>query len=115
MPCMTNCERGTLVLVRFVFADERGAKQRPVLVLSTTSYHRGRQEVVVAAVTSNGERFLVGDYRVRAWRRAGLPRPSVVTGIIRTIKQQMILKTLGTLSTADLHAVEGRVRRSLGL
>ena len=29
---MTSCSRGDIVLGRFVFADEKGAKQRPGLI-----------------------------------------------------------------------------------
>ena len=115
MPPMTSCDRGTIALVRFVFADETGAKQRPVLILSTKPYHAGRREVVVAAITSNVGRLLVGDHKIKGWRQAGLPLPSVVTGILRTIKRDMIVGTLGTLSASDLKAVERNLLESLGI
>ena len=83
---MTTCERGSLVLVKFVFADEKGAKQRPVLVVSGESYSRGRREAVVAAVTSHVSRTLPGDYLVQDWAASGLIAPSTITGILRTIK-----------------------------
>ena len=115
MPRMTSYDRGAIVLVRFVFADETGAKQRPVLILSTKQYHAGRREVVVAAITSNVGRLLVGDHKIKAWRQAGLPLPSVVTGILRTIKWDMIVGSLGMLSASDVRAVEHNLRGSLGL
>jgi hypothetical protein len=31
--------------VKFVFADEKGVKQRPALIISTDRYHRGRVTV----------------------------------------------------------------------
>ena len=71
--------------------------------------------MLVAAITSNIERLLVGDHRIEAWRQAGLPLPSVVTGILRTIKRDMIEGTLGVLGASDLLAVERNVRVSLGL
>ena len=40
---MTSCSRGDIVLIKFVFADEKGAKQRPGLIVSADRYHRGRQ------------------------------------------------------------------------
>src|SRR5882672_10082849 len=89
MPRMTSCSRGDVVLVKFVFADEKGAKQRPGLIVSVDRYHQGRQDAILAAITSNVGRLLVGDYKIRAWREAGLLFPSTVTGIIRTIKQKM--------------------------
>ena len=115
MPGTTTFDRGAVVLVKFVFADEKGAKKRPVLVLSTRLYHAGRREVIVAAITSRVERPLVGDHRIVAWRQAGLPLPSVVTGILRTVERDMIEATLGALETPDLLAVEHNLRESLGL
>jgi hypothetical protein len=50
-----------------------------------------------------------------AWQQAGLLTTSVVTGIIRTIKQGMIVKKMGVLGPADLNAVEDKLRESLAL
>ena len=115
MPSTTSCERGDVVLVRFVFADERGAKRRPVLVLSGDDYHAGRQDVIVAAVTSNVSRLLPGDHLIEAWRDAGLPRLSVATGILRTVKRAMIERSLGRLAARDLRAFQKLLRSTLGL
>lgn len=112
---MTTCERGSLVLVTFVFADEKGAKQRPVLVVSGNTYNRGRREAVVAAVTSHVGRALPGDYLVQDWAASGLISPSTVTGILRTITQDMIVKKIGTLPVTELRAVETRLRQTLEL
>ena len=79
---MTSFSRGDVVLVKFVFADEKGAKQRPCLIVSADGYHRGRQETIVAAITSNVGRLLLGDYKIDAWRKSGLLYPSIVTGIV---------------------------------
>lgn len=115
MPSTTSCDRGDVVLVRFVFADEHGAKRRPVLVLSGTDYHAGRQEVIVAALTSNISRLLPGDYLITDWQGAGLPRPSVAMGILRTIRQSMIERSLGRMPARDLRAFKQLLRGTLGL
>ena len=47
---MTGYRQGDVVLVRFVFTDESGAKRRPTVILSTEDYHRGREEAIVAAI-----------------------------------------------------------------
>ena len=112
---MTSAERGDVVLVRFVFADQKGAKRRPGLIISADRYHRGRREAILAAITSNVGRLLVGDYAITDWREAGLLSPSVVTGIVRTIKQDMIADKLGALPAAELTAVEGKLREILAL
>lgn len=112
---MTGYEQGDVVLVRFVFSNESGAKRRPVLVVSTEEYHQGRQEMIVAAITSNVDHLLPGDHLVQDWQAAGLLYPSVVTGIVRTVKQSMIHRRLGALSGTDLQAVQAQLRRALGL
>jgi mRNA interferase MazF len=112
---MTSFSRGDIVLVKFVFADEKGAKHRPGLIISANRYHQGRHEAILAAITSNIGRLLFGDYRIKAWRESGLLFPSVVTGIVRTIKRDMIARKLGDLPGLELRAVDERLRGILAL
>ena len=115
MPSMTGFSRGDVVLVSFVFANETGSKMRPVLIVSSAVYHRGRREAIVAAITSSVRRRLTGDHVVKDWREAGLLFPSVVTGVLRTIERGMVQRRLGSLSPPDLDAVERELRSSLDL
>ncbi len=108
-------EQGDVVLVRFIFSDETGAKRRPAVVLSTSQYHQGRQEAIVAAITGNVQRLLVGDHLIRGWQEAGLLYPSVATGIVRTIKRAMIERSLGQMPASDLEGIRDQVRHILGL
>ena len=112
---MTTYKRGDIVLVKFVVADEKGVKQRPGLLVSSDRYHRSRREAILAAITSQMGRSLVGDHRLTEWKAPGLPLPSTVTGIIRTIKQDMIIRKIGTLPSAELASVEFQLRTSLAL
>ena len=112
---MTNYNRGDVVLVNFVFSDESGVKRRPALVLSTDEYNNRRQEIIVAGITSNTERILIGDYLLKHWQESGLLYPSVVTGILRTIKNKMIYRKLGEFSDDDMIAFEQNLRHILGL
>jgi len=41
--------------------------------------------------------------------------PSIVTGIVRTIKHDMIAGKMGALPPSDLHAVEDKLREILAL
>ena len=84
-------------------------------MLSTPAYRKGRREVVVSAITGNTSRVLVGDYLMADWVNSGLMFPSVVTGIIRTIKQSMIERQIGSVSDRDMTAVEGNLQLILGL
>ena len=112
---MIACRRGDVVLVRFVFADESGWKSRPALVLNSPQYQRRRQELIVAAITSNVTRLLYGDHLVTGWKEAGLLFPSVVTAILRTVKQDMVHRRLGALPEADMTALSALLRRTLAL
>jgi mRNA-degrading endonuclease toxin of MazEF toxin-antitoxin module len=69
---MTDFERGDVVLVRFVFFDETGARRRPAVIVSTSDYHHGRQEAIIAAITSNVDRLLVADYPITDWKGGGV-------------------------------------------
>jgi mRNA interferase MazF len=112
---MTSFSRGDVVLVKFVFADEKGVKQQPGLIVSTDKYQQGRRKTILAAITSNTGRLLVGDYKIKAWRESGLLYPSIVTGIVRTIKDDMIASKMGELPPSELHAVEDKLREILAL
>ena len=104
-----------MVLVGFQFADESGLKYRPAVVLSSRACHRNRQEVIVAAVTSNVRRSFFGDYLLAGWKESGLLLPSIVTGILRTIKVQMIHRRLGSVPASELAAVDENLCKILGL
>jgi mRNA-degrading endonuclease toxin of MazEF toxin-antitoxin module len=67
-------------LVSF-FSDESAKKLRPAVVISSAAYNRSRQEIIVAAITSNIRRRLFGDHLIAGWKEAGLLFPSLVTGI----------------------------------
>jgi len=112
---MTVYNRGDVVLISFVFADETGAKQRPAVIISSDAYHQQRQEAIISAITSKTDRILVGDHWISYWQEAGLLFPSVATGIIRTIKQNMITRRLGTMSRDDLKEIDEQLIIALGL
>ena len=103
------------MLVPFVFSEETGRKIRPVLVISSAGYNRNRQDLIVAAVTSNIRRRLFGDYMMADWRGAGLLFPPIVTGILRTIKQTMVERRLGRMADTEMPAFERLLRRALAL
>jgi len=115
MQSTISYKQGDVVLVGFVFSDESGIKQRPAVVLSADFYHRGRQEVILSAVTSNIDSLRSGDYRVVNFRQAGLLHPSIVTCILRTVKRSMIHRKLGKLLSIDLQGIQAVLKKSLGL
>ncbi|MFT5206974.1 MAG: mRNA interferase MazF [Candidatus Omnitrophota bacterium] len=110
---MTNYKQGDIVLLEFIFSERVGAKKRPALILSSDIYHQSRQEIIVAAITSNIKRNLVGDSMISDWKKAGLPKPSIVTGIIQTFKHNLIERQLGSLSDQDYKTVQQNLKKAL--
>ena len=70
---------------------------------------------LAAAITSNTDRILVGDFLINDWQDAGLPLPSVATGVIKTITQGMIIRILGSLSHREMDTIDQHLRLNLGL
>jgi mRNA interferase MazF len=113
---MTTCNRGDIVLVRFVLSDDAHAKPRPALVISTDAYHQTRRQVIVLAITSRiGGPFVPGNYHIRGWREAGLPSPAMLAGIIRTVNHDMLSRKLGALPDAEVAELDVALSIMLGL
>jgi mRNA-degrading endonuclease toxin of MazEF toxin-antitoxin module len=112
---MMRYRTGDVVLIRFTFTDESRAKVRPGVVLSGDEYNQGRNEMICAAITSNVSRILPGDILVQRWQAAGLLFPSVVTGIVRTVRRSMLARKLGAMDRTDLDAYRNQLRKVLGL
>ena len=110
---MTKYKSGDVVLVEAAFSEGIGSKKRPALVISSNHYNRSRNEVIIAAITSNIKRELFGDTKIENWREAGLIYPSLVTAIVQTIRANMIVKKLGYLSQEDFNKVKNNFRKSM--
>lgn len=111
---MTTYKPADVVLVDFTFSESTKYKKRPALIISSDNYHKSRQEVIIAAITSNVTRMLCGDTKVDGWKEAGLIYPSLVTGIIRTIKMKMIIRKLGRLTKEDFEKVQENLKEVIG-
>jgi len=111
---MIKYKQGEIVLVDFGFSEGTGYKKRPALIISSNNYQKNRQDVIVAAITHNIKRVLFGDTRIAKWKEAGLRYPSLVTGIIRTIKRDVIIHKLGVLSKQDLQKVQENLKKTIG-
>jgi len=110
---MTGHKAGDIVLVDFGFSESVGSKKRPALIINSDNYNKSRQEMIIMAITSNIERVLVGDTKIERWREARLLYPSLVTGIIRTIKDNMIIQKLGVLSEQDFKRVKDSLKKTI--
>jgi len=69
----------------------------------------------VVPLTTNlgGRRF--GDSALLDGASAGLPRASLVKGMVETVERTKFVRSLGALSSRDMAAVEASLRDVLGL
>lgn len=112
----TTFRRGAVVVVPYPFSELSVIKNRPALVLSSSEFLDNRHDVILAAITSRiRDPLLTGDYMLKDWSECGLPRPSVVTAILRTAKTYRVFRKVGEVSDRDLRSYEAVLRRSLGL
>ncbi len=102
---MTSFKQGNIVLVEYPFSERTGSKKRPAFVVSNDFYHHSRQDVIIAGITSNIARKLAGDTVLENWQQAGLKYPSLVTGILQTVKNHMIFSLLGVAYPQDLQKI----------
>lgn len=109
-----NYKQGDIVLVNVIFSEASGVKKRPALIISDKYYHNNRQEIIIAAITSNIARILHGDTKIKEWQKAGLKFPSIVTGIIQTLKIDIIERRLGKLAPSDLLEYQSTLKKTLG-
>ncbi|MBN2143805.1 MAG: type II toxin-antitoxin system PemK/MazF family toxin [Candidatus Aureabacteria bacterium] len=110
---MTHYKIGDVVLVGFVFSEQTGKKQRPAAVISCESYNKSRQEIIIAGITSNIHRKLKGEIHIRHWKEANLLYPSVISGVIQTIKREMVVRRFGELHPDDLKNYQQTVSREI--
>ena len=111
---MTNYKRGDIVLVDFGFSEGAGSKKRPSLIISSSDYHKSREEVILAAITSNTKRVLFGDTKINEWKTGGLICPSLATAIIRTIKASVIIRKLGAVSKQGFQEIKKNLKKAVG-
>lgn len=114
---MIHYEPGHVVLVPFPFTDLTATKQRPALVVSSTSFNQSHPDIIVLAITSQQTTTLTPDEFFLSEKEqsdAGLPKPSKVkTEKIITIDKNLIRKTLGQISQNTLTFIVQLVIRNL--
>jgi len=103
---MTPCRKWDIVLVPFPFTDLTTAKKRPTLVVSPDHYNRSGQDVIILFITSRTDVSPhPGDYRIRLWKEAGLPKASLLRMKFATIDQDIIVKRIGRLCRDERNSV----------
>ena len=90
-------------------------KKRPAVVVSSSTYNRERQDLILVAVTSQLKSSgYFGDVIISQWQQAGLIRPSVVKSIFTTVEKGLALKKLGRLGQDDRRALKETLEAVIG-
>ena len=94
---MTIYNTGEILLLRFPFAEARGAKQRPALVLLDA----GDSDIVVARITTQIYSTQY-DVAIIDWSNAGLLAASTVRlHKLATLEKSLVKRQLGRLTKTD--------------
>ena len=104
----TSFDSGDVILVRFPFTDLSGAKQRPVVVLSTVAYSARFGDLIVMPLTSQPQPDSA--LALADWRSAGLLRPTWVKPLIASVTHHVVARAVGRVAAADVPAVQHAVR-----
>jgi mRNA interferase MazF len=95
------------------FPGVTGVKRRPAVVLSSTTYHSNRPDVIVGLITSQTKGLGITDYVLQDWQAAGLRVASVFRSFIVTLPRSANLAVIGQLSEQDWKGVRACVKTAL--
>lgn len=117
MPFTTSYKRGDVVLVPFPFTDLTGIKQRPAVVISSDAFNDVREDVLIAAITSQvpgglkPDEFLLPAAGLSA---GGLVKPSMVKLLkLVSLHQRLIVKRIGHLPETTTENIIEQIRKLL--
>src|SRR4051812_5936194 len=101
-------------VVTIDFPGATGVKRRPAVVVSTSTYHSTRPDVILAVVTSQtASATAPSDYILQDWRAAGLHRPSAFRAFLVTLPAASVVSVVGQLTDRDWQEVQARLRAAL--
>lgn len=109
---MPNYSRNEIVLVRYPFSDLTNFKVRPGVVISGL---HSSQDVFVVPLTSRTTNLLSGEFILSDWKAAGLNVASSAKRGIFTVHEKLVLRSVGTLSAADIGTLDESLREWLFL
>lgn len=102
MKSTTHYKKWEIVLVPFPFTDLSASKKRPALIISPDDYNN-ELDIIIAFITSKIDvKPRLGDYHIKEWKKANLPKPSMIRMKLATIDKKIIVKKLGELSNTDI-------------
>ena len=109
---MPTFSKNDFILVRYPFSDLSGAKVRPAVVVSAPHVS---QDIFIIPLTSKTAPLLAGEFLLADWKAEGLNVATAVKRGLYTVHQNLVVKTVGRLSSRDVHQLQLSLREWLGL
>jgi mRNA interferase MazF len=109
---MPNYSKNDIILVRYPFSDLSNSKVRPAVIVS--SLHPS-QDLMIVPLTSKTGSLLPGEFILSGWSIAGLNIPTSVKRGLYTVKENLVVKKIGTLVKTDSEKLENSLRYWLGI
>lgn len=95
-------EKWDIVLVPCPFTNLKITKKRPALIISPSEFNQEFGAVIIMFITSDiSVHKRIGDYHIKKWKEAGLPKPSMSRMKLATIDQRIIVRKFGHLPELD--------------
>jgi mRNA interferase MazF len=92
------------------FAGVIETKRRPVVVLSSDTYHTSRPDVIAGLVTTQTKNLGKTDYILQDWKEIGLRTASIFRSFIITLPPEAKLIYVGHLSERDWSGIRSCVK-----
>jgi len=103
------CSRYQIAVVPFPFVDIDVAKPRPALVLSSDRFNADSGQTILAMITTAARSQWSTDVVLKTLEGTGLRVPCVVRFKLFTLTNELISRTIGSLSSGDT----GRVGKAV--
>ncbi len=108
--------RGDIVIVDFPFSDASRAKRRPALVVAADGV--SSVNTIIALITSNTQRTGATRLIIDPALETGSGLLAISAGACESLfslHQRLVIKRIGSLSSATMAQIDGCLRTALGL
>ena len=95
-----------VIAVPFPFIDRDATKRRPALVISNARFNQQHNQLVLAMITTSTDNAWPSDVSIAYWQEAGLKVACHFRLKLFTLDQNLVLKTIGHLSSQDVKSVQ---------
>jgi mRNA interferase MazF len=103
--------KNEVILVKYPFSDLSTTKVRPAIIVNSP---HSSQDYFIVPLSSRTQNLLSGEFILKYWQSAGLNVESSIKRGIFTIKETLIIKKIGILSSEDSYNLEQSLKKWLG-